>query len=173
VRRIWVRAKTRLVEVVGVHESPERLAAAWALGIAIGLSPLMGLHTVLALVLALLFRLNKVDVLLGTLVINPWTLPAYFPAAVFLGKRITGVHIPRFVRHNPSEILRAAMWHDNAPWLRSVLLAWSVGATVFALLVGLGMYFLLKRLIRVHREHHLRRHPPSGSTGPPQPTPSP
>jgi uncharacterized protein (DUF2062 family) len=169
----WVRAKARFIEIVGIHESPERLAAAWALGVGIGLSPLMGLHTVLAIVLALLFRLNKVDVLLGTLVINPWTLTVYFPAALLLGKRITGVRIPRFVRHNPSEILRAAMWHDNAPWLRSVLLAWSVGATVIALLVGLGMYFLLKRLIQVHREHYLRRHPPSGSTGPPQPTPSP
>jgi len=166
VRQIWVRAKARLVDVVGIHESPERLAAAWALGIGIGLSPVMGLHTVLALLLALLFRLNKVDVLLGTLVINPWTLTVYFPAAVLLGKRITGVHIPRFVRHNPSEILRAAMWHDNAPWLRSVLLAWSVGSAVIALLVGLGMYLLLKRLIQVHREHHLRRHPPSGPAAP-------
>jgi uncharacterized protein (DUF2062 family) len=166
VRQIWVRAKARLVDVVGVHESPERLAAAWALGIGIGLSPVMGLHTVLALLLALLFRLNKVDVVLGTLVINPWTLPVYFPAAVLLGKRITGVHIPRFVRHNPSEILRAAMWHDNAPWLRSVLLAWSVGSAVIALLVGLGMYLLLKRLIQVHRERHLRRHPPSGPAAP-------
>ena len=165
-RQIWVRAKARLVDVVGIHESPERLAAAWALGIGIGLSPVMGLHTVLALLLALLFRLNKVDVLLGTLVINPWTLTVYFPAAVLLGKRITGVHIPRFVRHNPSEILRAAMWHDNAPWLRSVLLAWSVGSAVIALLVGLGMYLLLKRLIQVHRKHHLRRHPPSGPAAP-------
>ena len=165
-RQIWVRAKARFVEVVGIHESPERLAAAWALGIGIGLSPLMGLHTVLALVLALLFRLNKVDVLLGTLIINPWTLTVYFPAAVYLGKRITGVHIPRFVRHNPSEILRAAMWHDNAPWLRSVLLAWSVGAAVLALLGGLGMYLLLTRAIRIHRAHHLRRHQPSGRAAP-------
>ena len=160
-RQIWARAKARFVEVVGLHESPERLAASWALGIGIALSPVMGLHTVLALVMALLFRLNKVDVLLGTLVINPWTLTVYFPAAVLLGKRITGVHIPRFVKHNPTEILRAAVWHDNAPWLRSVLLAWGVGATVFALLIGLGMYYLLKRLIRVHREHHAKRTAPA------------
>ena len=69
------------------------VAVAAPLMIGIGLSPLMGLHTVLALVLALLFRLNKVDVLLGTLIINPWTLTLFFPAAVYLGKRITGVHM--------------------------------------------------------------------------------
>ncbi len=163
-RRVWARAKARFVEVVGIHESSERLAAAWALGIAVSFSPFLGLHTVVALALAFLFRLNKVDVLLGTLVINPWTLTVYFPVAVWVGKRLTGVHIPRFVRHNPSEILRAAMWHDNAPWLRSVLLAWGTGALLLAVLVGLGMYVLLGRLIRVHRERHLRRHGLAGAS---------
>ncbi len=159
-KQVWARAKARIVDVVGIHESPERLAAAWALGIAVSFSPFIGFHTVLALALAFLLRLNKVDVLLGTLVINPWTLTVYFPVAVWVGKRLTGVHIPRFVRHHPSEILRAAMWHDNAPWLRSVLLAWGTGAMLLALLVGLGMYLLLARLIRVHREHLAHRAAP-------------
>jgi uncharacterized protein len=157
VRRIWVRAKARLVDVVGVHESPERLAAAWALGIGIGLSPLMGLHTALALVLAIVFRLNKVDVVLGTLIINPWTLPLYFPVAIFVGKRVTGVRVPHFVRFHPEAVLDMNVWRDNAPWLRSMLLAWGLGAAIFSLLVGVVTYFLLRRVIRVHRAHHLRR----------------
>ena len=156
-RQLLVRAKTRFVEVIGVHDRPEHLAAAWALGIGIGLSPLMGLHTALALVLAIVFRLNKVDVLLGTLIINPWTLPLYFPVAVFIGKRVTGAHVPHFVRFHPEAVLDVAVWRDNAPWLRSILLAWGVGAAIVSLLVGLTTYFLLRRLIRVHRAHHLRR----------------
>ena len=76
-RAIFERLRARFDNVVGVHEQPERLAAAWAVGLTIGFSPLMGLHTVLALLLALVFRLNKVDVFLGTLVVNPWTLPVY------------------------------------------------------------------------------------------------
>jgi hypothetical protein len=152
------RAKARFLEVVGVHDRPERLAAAWALGIGIGLSPLMGLHTVIALVLAIVFRLNKLDVVLGTFIINPWTVAFYFPAAVYVGRWVTGVHVPRFVRFNPEALLHAEIWRENAPWLRSTLLAWGFGAAIFSLLFGFATYFLLRRIIRVHREHHLRRH---------------
>lgn len=171
-RELLVRARARFAEVVGVHDRPEHLAAAWALGIAIGLSPLIGLHTVLALVLAIIFRLNKVDVLLGTLIINPWTLTVYFPAAVLVGKRITGVHVPHFVRFHPEAVLHAAVWRNNVPWLRSMLLAWGVGTAIFSLLLGTATYFLLRRIIRVHRAHHLRRHAHASPAAPDDPTPS-
>jgi uncharacterized protein (DUF2062 family) len=166
VRELLVRAKARFVEVVGLHDRPEHLAAAWALGIAIGLSPLMGRHTVLALVLAIILRLNKIDVILGTLIINPWTIAFYFPAAVFVGRRVTGVHVPHFVRFHPEAVLHAAVWRENAPWLRSILLAWGVGAAIFSLLLGSLTYLLLRRIIRVHREHHRRRHASACGFGP-------
>ncbi|OFV82293.1 MAG: hypothetical protein A2Y78_04615 [Acidobacteria bacterium RBG_13_68_16] len=156
-RQLLARATSRFVEVMGVHDRPERLAAAWALGIGIGLSPLMGLHTALALALAIVFRLNKLDVLLGTLIINPWTLPLYFPVALLVGKRVTGVNIPHFVRFQPEAVLNLAVWRENAPWLKSMLLAWGFGAAILALLAGFATYLLLRRVIRVHREHHLRR----------------
>lgn len=150
-RAIFERLRTRFDRVVGVHEQPERLAAAWALGLTIGFSPLMGLHTVLALLLALIFRLNKVDVFLGTLVVNPWTLPVYFPVAVFVGKRITGVRVPRFVLPRPEEVLHAAVWREHVPWLRSVLLAWGAGAMVLALIAGGVTFVVLRQMIRFHR----------------------
>lgn len=150
-RAIFERLRTRFDRVVGVHEQPERLAAAWALGLTIGFSPLMGLHTVLALLLALIFRLNKLDVFLGTLVVNPWTLPVYFPVAVFVGKRITGVRVPRFVLPRPEEVLHAAVWREHAPWLRSVLLAWGAGAMVLALIAGGVTFVVLRQMIRFHR----------------------
>jgi uncharacterized protein (DUF2062 family) len=161
VREIVERVRTRFAAVVGVHESPERLAAAWALGIGIGLSPLLGLHTVLALVLAVVLRLNKVDVLLGTLIVNPWTLPVYFPAAVIVGRGITGVRIPHFALPDPESLLHFAVWRDNAPWLRSVLLAWGIGAALFSLLLGGATYVLLRRFVIAHRaRHHRALRPP-------------
>jgi len=163
VRALLEKARSRFRAVVGVDEKPERIAAAWALGIGLGLSPLLGLHTVIALLLALAFRLNKVDVLLGTLIINPWTVTFYFPTAVFVGSRITGVRVPRFLAPRLEEVLHAAMWRDRAPWLRSLLFTWGVGATVLALIAGAITYFALSRLIAYHR----RRHPHH-----PEPAPS-
>ncbi len=156
------RVRARFVEVMGVHERPERLAAAWALGVGIGLSPLLGLHTLLALALALGLRLNKVDVLLGTLVVNPWTLTAYFPAAVVVGRRLVGVPIPRLAVPRPEAVLHLALWRDSAPWLRSVLLAWGVGATVLSLAASAVTYLLLRRLIRAHRARQQKSAGPRG-----------
>jgi len=151
VRAILEHARSRFRAVVGVNESPERIAAAWALGLGLGLSPLLGLHTLVALLLALALRLNKVDVLLGTLIVNPWTITFYFPTAVLVGRWITGVRVPRFTIPRPEEVLHAAMWRDRAPWLRSLLLTWGVGALVLALVGGVVTYFLISRLIAHHR----------------------
>ena len=156
-RVVLEQVRSRFRAVVGVHEKPERIAAAWALGLGIGLSPTLGLHTLLALLLAFAFRLNKVDVLLGTLVVNPWTITFYFPAAVLVGRWITGVHVPPFTIPHPEEVLHAAMWRDRAPWLRSLLLTWGVGALVVALVAGGVTYFALSRLIAHHRRRHARR----------------
>ncbi len=160
-RAVLEKARARFREVVGIREKPERIAAAWAVGLSVGLSPFLGVHTLVALLLAFAFRLNKVDVLLGTLVVNPWTFTFYFPAAVFVGRWMTGVRVPRFEIPRPEEVLHAAMWRERAPWLRSLLLTWGVGATVLALIAGAVTYFVLSRLIAVHR----RRHPNHGDSG--------
>jgi uncharacterized protein (DUF2062 family) len=155
VRPLLEHLRDRLQSVVGVKEPPARLAAAWAVGIGIGMSPFLGLHTAIALLLAFAFRLNKVDVFIGTLIVNPWTLSAYFPAAVFLGKRLTGVHIPSVELPTPQTVFHLALWRGNATWIRSVLIAWGVGATVCALLSGVITYFVLDQAIERHRRRRL------------------
>jgi uncharacterized protein (DUF2062 family) len=151
-RAMFRHAHARLRHAFGADEPPARVAAAWALGVGISLSPLLGLHTVIALALAFLFRLNKVDVLLGTLIINPWTLTIYFPAAVTLGALVTGEAVRLL---SPRELLSGSAWQGQAHALKPVLKAWFVGATPFALLVALATFLLLRRAI----ERHRRRHP--------------
>ncbi len=155
-RRIPERLRARLRHIVGADEEPARLAAAWAVGIAISFSPFLGLHLVIALVLAWLFRLNKVDVVLGTLFINPWTLTLYFPLAVMTGRLVTGVRVPAIVLPHPAELLDADVWRRQAAWLKPLLVSWTVGGTLIALCVGAITYFALRRLIERHRERHPR-----------------
>lgn len=155
---IFERFRARLRQIVGLNESPERLAAAWTLGVGIGLSPLLGLHTVIALLAAFAFRLNKVDVLLGTLIINPWTMPVYLPAAVLLGRNLTGL-VP--APGQGAELLLDPMnWRTEATALRNLIITWGVGASL-ATLIGAGLtYLILVRVIRAHRRRHvLSRHP--------------
>lgn len=147
-RAVLAEAASRLREVTGANAEPAKFAASWAVGIAIGLSPLIGAQTVLAILVALCCRLNKVDVLLGTLVVNPWTLTFYFPASVVLGRLMTGAPTTHIGLPRPADLLDFSVWQDPEPWIRSLLFAWSVGATTFALLGGVATYVIFYRAVR-------------------------
>jgi uncharacterized protein (DUF2062 family) len=57
--------------LLAINDPPERTALAFSVGVFIGFSPLLGLHTILATLIAFLFRFNKVAIYLGTYINNP------------------------------------------------------------------------------------------------------
>lgn len=144
--------KQRLARALGSQEDPHQLAAAWACGVAISLSPFLGLHTALALACAFLFRLNKVDVLLGTLLINPWTLPPYWFLASRLGSFLTGWEPTKsFALPHPGQLWQRSFWQQEGAWLWANLGNWLVGAGLLALLGGLATYWALRHLLARRR----------------------
>jgi uncharacterized protein (DUF2062 family) len=71
--------------VLQVEDTPTRVALAFALGVLIAFSPFLGIHTAIALGLALLFRLNRVAILAGTFTNNPWTIAPMYTAGTLVG----------------------------------------------------------------------------------------
>ena len=84
----WPRFRNGFLEMLGRHQEPEKVAASFAIGVAIAFSPFIGFHLLLAIVLAVILRLNKLDVVLGTLVVNPLTLGPVSAAALPVGRTI-------------------------------------------------------------------------------------
>lgn len=70
--------------------TPYRVAAGFASGAAISFTPFIGLHFVLAALLALLIRGNVVAAAIGTVVGNPWTFPLIWLWIYTLGNWILG-----------------------------------------------------------------------------------
>jgi uncharacterized protein (DUF2062 family) len=157
VNRFLGALRERVRKAVGADEPAERVAAAWALGVAIAFSPLLGLHTLIALLFGFAFRLNKPDIVAGTFVINPWTLPFYFPAAVFLGRHVTGVRIPHADLPSVGDMLSLAWDQSDKDWVKAMLTAWSASSAILAVLIGLVTFLVLRRLIEAHRRHHPHR----------------
>lgn len=151
--------RERLKAVLGAHETPGRVAAAWALGITISLSPFLFFHTLLALALAFAFRLNKPDVVLGTLFINPWTHGPYFAAAVWLGSVVTGTHIPWSTVPTPAELFDREFWTAGNGFVRSLLLTWGVGSALITATLGPASFYLLRHLITALRKRASPPHP--------------
>jgi uncharacterized protein (DUF2062 family) len=155
------------LDLLGREEPPERVAAAIALGIGIGFSPFIGFHIWIALGLALLFRLNKIDAALGTLVGNFWTWPPVFHFGYRLGRFLLGYSRRRVPRLNWKPLLQHDVtWalhpirtahevfgpHAFLPRLSSFLL----GTTILALLIGLTTYFVAQSLLALYHHRHPR-----------------
>src|SRR5205814_5057196 len=73
-----------------IEDTPERTAAAFALGVFFGFSPMLGFHTILGILFAFLLNLNRVAVLLGVYSNLPWIIAPYYAFVTLAGARLTG-----------------------------------------------------------------------------------
>jgi len=83
--------RDKLREVISTQDSPKKIATSFAAGIFIGMSPFLGLHTVLGIGAAWLFKMNKFVTIVGVYITNPWTIVPIYTFATWLGARLLGV----------------------------------------------------------------------------------
>src|SRR6516162_5962711 len=107
------RIRRWLEQLLHTHDTPQRTAAAYALGVFFGFSPLLGFHTVLGLIFAFALNLNRVAVLLGVYSNLPWILPAYYTLATMLGAAILRVKVRPRLLHQLTEAVAAFSWADT------------------------------------------------------------
>lgn len=86
--RLWQTTYERFVRIRG---EPREIAFGFALGIFIGMSPFLGLQMAMALLLAALFKWNKISAMLGCWISNPVTMPIIYPVAYLVGAKLVGI----------------------------------------------------------------------------------
>ena len=148
------RMRHWLDQMLHTHDTPERTAAAFALGVFFGFSPLLGFHTVLGLVFAFALNLNRVAVLLGIYSNLPWILPAYYSLATMLGAAILRVPIKPKLLGELTSALGDFSWTDFRLLAHALTpLAWSyvLGSTLGAVVLALIAYRVSLTMIVAHR----------------------
>jgi uncharacterized protein (DUF2062 family) len=137
--------KERLRRFLALDDTPERIAFGFAIGVFISFSPLLGLHTVLGILTAIAFGLNRTAVFTGLWVNNPWTLFPVYSAATYVGRKLIG--LPAF---SPSSLYFSELWHKDfwvhlaTPVLKSLLL----GSAIFAIIGGTFAYVIVLTWVR-------------------------
>jgi len=146
-----------LRKLLALDDTPERVALAFALGVVLAFSPLLGLHTILGLTLAFAFRLNRAAVLIGVFVNNPWTIVPIYSAAAYLGWYLFAFpavpHLPDF---QWTSLWYGSFWVNlwrNGAVLRPLVL----GSTILSILAGVVSYPLALAVIRQGRAYRARR----------------
>jgi uncharacterized protein len=150
------RLRRWLDQLLHTHDTPQRTAVAYALGVFFGFSPLLGLHTVLGLAFAFALNLNRVAVLLGIYSNLPWILPAYYTLATMLGAAILRVKIrPRLLR-DLGDAVAAFSWTDFRHLLHALTPlagAYALGSTIGAVILAVIAYRVSLRVVEAHRRH--------------------
>lgn len=84
----WRRFREGIAGVLRLDEAPRRIALGMAIGVFIGITPFYGLHTLLALLVAFLFRLNKAATVTGAWINLPWFAPFVYAFSHKLGQAV-------------------------------------------------------------------------------------
>lgn len=157
------RLRRWLDQLLHTHDTPQRTAAAYALGVLFGFSPLLGLHTLLGVTLAFALNLNRVAVLLGIYSNLPWILPAYYTLATMLGAAILRARIPPRLLQDLTSAFGDASWADFrhlAHALKPLLWSYVLGSTIGAVILAVIAYRVALATIIAHRRHLARlQHP--------------
>jgi uncharacterized protein (DUF2062 family) len=148
------RTRRWLDQLLHTHDTPQRTAIAYAVGIFFGFSPMLGLHTVLGLVVAFAFNLNRVAVLLGIYSNLPWILPAYYSLATLLGATILRTKVPPNLGPDLHAMIADPSWADFRQFghgLTPLALAYVLGSTIGAVILALIAYRVSLAMIVAHR----------------------
>jgi uncharacterized protein len=82
--------KKQFKKILSLDAHPGHISAGFALGVFISFTPFFGLHTGMAIVMAFIFRLNKVACLSGSWVNTPLTVVPVLAASYKLGEIMLG-----------------------------------------------------------------------------------
>jgi uncharacterized protein (DUF2062 family) len=140
------RLRRAFLVLFHVEDSPHRIALSFGLGVFIAFSPLLGLHTLMALGIAVAFRLSKAAIIVGIYANNPWTIAPMYMAGTVLGSFLLGVSTDdlvnlRFDEHG------WAFYRSMAAQLRPYLWPFVLGNTLLGMLFGLLAYLALRRVL--------------------------
>jgi uncharacterized protein len=142
--------------LLAIDDPPERTALAFSIGIFIAFSPFLGLHTIMATVIAFAFRFNKVAIYTGTFINNPFLtlvpiiIISYAVGAFFLGR-------PLGIPDEGIELLQNPHLFSRDYYRRLFLQSWSivwpfaVGATILSIVCSLLAYPLTLWALRKRR----------------------
>lgn len=143
-----------------VDDTPERTAAAFALGVFFGFSPFLGLHTVLGIAFAFLLNLNRVAVLLGVYANLPWVIAPYYAfVTITAANTLTRDRIPPGFRSRIGSLFEMSLfqgefWHQLVRILKPLLVPYIVGSTLGALMMAALAYPLALAFVTSRRRFH-------------------
>lgn len=141
-----LQLRERLKSILYLKDSPRKIALSFAAGIFIGMSPIFGLHTVLGIAAAWVFRLNKFVTIVGVYITNPWTIIPIYTFSTWVGAQMLGIQdiMPRID-------WGAVSFSSFLGEMKPLLWPFVVGTLSVGLLSAAASYVIVYRAVRRKR----------------------
>jgi hypothetical protein len=136
---------------MGQSDPPSKMAASFGVGTLIGMSPLFGIHTLLGVLAACAFKLNKPATITGVYVTNPFTVVPIYTFGTWVGIKLMGSNLC-LLGLNFHRITFSNVMHE----LGAFLLPFFIGSTVVSIIGGVLSYYIMLYIFR-HREKNKAR----------------
>ena len=144
------RFRLYYLRMMRLQGQPSKVAGGMAIGVGIGLTPTIPLHTILAVTIAFLLRKSKLAAALGVWVANPFVFPFIYLVDYKIGLLITGMQGPflDFTDVSASSLLDLG-WDIAYPLF--------TGGLLLALISIIPTYILTKRAVHMYRARKIKR----------------
>lgn len=141
-----LQVRERLRQILALKDSPRLIALSFATGLFIGISPLLGIHTLLGLAVAWRFRLNKLVTLIGVYVTNPWTIIPIYTFGTWIGAKVLGIH----------KVIPEIDWNSITfigliGKCRHIVMPFIVGNTLLGFIAAVIGYFVIYTAVKSNR----------------------
>jgi uncharacterized protein (DUF2062 family) len=142
--------------LLAIDDPPERTALAFSIGVFIAFSPFLGLHTIIATVIAFLFRFNKVAIYTGTFVNNPFftlvpiIIGSYAVGAFLLGRPLRIPDQGLALLKDP-HLFTGAYYHRLFVESWNIVWPFAAGGMVLSVVCSALAYPLTLRALRAYR----------------------
>jgi len=150
----WAKMKRNLrllyLRLLRLKGQPREVAGGMAIGVFVGMTPTVPLHTVLAVLIALILKRSKLAAALGVWVANPFMLPFIYFLDYKVGQLLTGADAPSLVISDFSIA-------------KLIDLGWSIafplffGGAVTGIICAVPSYYITKRLILLYQARRRQR----------------
>lgn len=135
--KIWDKLKILFY----INDPAWKIALTFSIGLFIGMSPLIGFHTILALAVAFIFRLNKLVILVAVYFTNPWTIVPIYTFSTLIGAKILGRKIN--ITIDWSHITLSDLIHN----MGSLLLPFVTGTIIVGFVLSVLSYIVIYAIL--------------------------
>lgn len=154
---LFYKGRKFISKLSKIDASNYAIAAGFACGASISVTPFVGFHTLLAILTALIIRGNLVSAAVGTVIGNPWTFAVIWPLTYETGRKM--LHIQKAQDINFKEVFERFLYafkelnfdlmaNDIDPIIKPMFL----GSIWLYIIVWIVSFLLIKHVLQKVRK---------------------